>query len=334
MKVQLTSPLDMHLHLRQDAMLKKVAPFSAKYFSGALIMPNTIPPITTKELLLEYKKAVLDATKDFTFTPYMSLFFQKYDKKFLQEIKNEIVSIKLYPAGITTNSANGVNKIDIDELGEILEAMSELEIVLNIHGESNGFVLDREKEFLPIYEILAKNFPKLKIVMEHITTKESAALLEKYDNLYATITLHHLFITLDDVAGGLLNPHLFCKPIAKRPEDKDALLHLALNAHPKVMFGSDSAPHPKSKKEAPGCAAGVFSAPVILPLLTELFEKHNKLENLQAFISNNAQKIYNITPPGKIITLQKEPMRVANEYEGIVPFWADKEIKWSITCIS
>ncbi len=330
MKVQLTSPLDMHLHLRQDDMLKKVAPFSAKYFSGALIMPNTIPPITTKELLLEYKKAILDATKDFTFTPYMSLFFQNYDKKFLQEIKNEIVSIKLYPAGITTNSQNGVSKIDIDEIGDTLQAMSELEIVLNIHGESNGFVMDREKEFLPIYEVLAQNFPKLKIVMEHITTKESATLLEKYDNLYATITLHHLFITLDDVAGGLLRPHLFCKPIAKRPEDKEALLHLALNAHPKVMFGSDSAPHPKSKKEAPGCAAGVFSAPVILPLLAQLFEKHNKLENLQAFISDNAQKIYNITPPKKVIALEKKAMQIKNEYEGIVPFMAGETIEWSV----
>jgi len=331
MQHQLLSPLDMHLHLRQGDMLKTVAPLSAKAFSSAIIMPNTTPPITTKEQLLAYKQEILNATKDDNFTPLMTLFFKNdYTYEFLKEIKDEIRAIKLYPAGITTNSEGGVSTINVETLAPTLKAMSELNIPLSIHGETDGFVMDREAEFIPIYKALAKAFPELKIIMEHITTKASADALSEFDNLYATITLHHLYITLDDVAGGLLQPHLFCKPIAKRPEDRDALLNLALNANPKVMFGSDSAPHPKSAKEAPGCAAGVFTAPIALPLLAQLFEKHNKLDNLQAFVSDNAQKIYNISPNEKTITLVKKEFVIPNSYKDVVPFMAGKTISWSI----
>jgi len=331
MQHQLISPLDMHLHLRQGDMLKVVAPLSSKSFSGALIMPNTTPPITTKEQVVAYKQEILDAINSDTFKPYMSLFFKSdYSYEFLNDIKDDILAIKLYPAGITTNSEGGVTTIDVETLRPTLKAMSELNIPLCIHGESDGFVMDREAEFIPTYEALAKAFPNLKIIMEHITTKASADALLKFDNLYATITLHHLYITLDDVAGGLLQPHLFCKPIAKRPEDKEALLNLALNAHPKVMFGSDSAPHPKNAKEAPGCAAGVFTAPIALPLLAELFEKHNKLDNLQAFISDNARAIYNINPPKKEVNLVKKSFKVPSSYGDVVPFMANKEISWSI----
>ena len=331
MQLQLTSPLDMHLHLRQGQMLKNIAPLSSKTFSGALIMPNTLPPVTTKEMLQEYKNEITQATKGDSFTPYMTLFFSNsYDYKFLKELKNEILAIKLYPAGITTNSAGGVESFDIDTFKETLEAMSDLEIPLCIHGESNGFVMDREAEFIPIYKLLAEAFPKLTIVMEHITTAAAAKALLEYDNLYATITLHHLYITLDDVAGGMLQPHLFCKPIAKRPEDRAALLNLALNANPKVMFGSDSAPHPKSAKEAPGCAAGVFTAPIALQALAELFESHDKLENLQAFVSDNAQKIYNIKAKKKGIILEKKEYTIPENYANVVPFLANKTLQWSI----
>jgi len=331
MQHQLLSPLDMHLHLRQGDMLKTVAPLSSASFSGAIIMPNTTPPITTKEQVIKYKQEILEAIKDDSFTPYMTLFFKNdYSYKFLKDIKDEITAIKLYPAGITTNSEGGVSTIDVDTLAPTLEAMSKLNIPLCIHGETDGFVMDREAEFVPIYKALAKAFPNLKIIMEHITTKESANALSEFDNLYATITLHHLFITLDDVAGGMLQPHLFCKPIAKRPEDREALLELALNANPKVMFGSDSAPHPQNAKEAPGCAAGVFTAPIALQLLTELFEKHNKLDNLQAFLSTNAQKIYNIKPNNKTINLVKKEFKVPSKYKDVVPFMANKSIEWSI----
>jgi dihydroorotase len=170
--------------------------------------------------------------------------------------------------------------------------------------------------------------------MEHITTKESCEALKRYENLYATITLHHLFITLDDLAGGLLSPHLFCKPIAKRPEDREALLELALDADKKVSFGSDSAPHPRSSKESCGCAAGVFTAPIALQALAQLFEKRGKLENLQAFVSDNARKIYNYTPKQKVLVLEKEPFVVPSSYENVVPMFANEELEWSIKSIS
>ena len=330
--MQLTAPLDMHLHLRDGEMLDNIAKSSASTFSGAVIMPNLVPPVSTKEEVIAYKERIMKAIGDEKFTPYMTLFFNpSYDKAFLESVRDEITAIKLYPAGITTNSEGGVSGFDVEELRPALEAMSELDIPLCVHGETNGFVMDREAEFVSIYEKLASAFPKLKIIMEHITTKESVEALDKFENLYATITLHHLLITLDDVAGGMLKPHLFCKPIAKRPEDREALLKVALAAHPKVMFGSDSAPHPKHAKESCGCAAGVFTAPIALQVLAELFENKNaSLENLQAFVSGNAQKIYAVSPLAKTVTLEKKGFTVPSDYNGVVPMYADEKIAYSI----
>ena len=330
--MQLTAPLDMHLHLRDGEMLENIAKSSAESFSGAIIMPNLVPPVSTKEEVVSYKERIITAMGNEKFTPYMTLFFKpSYDKAFLESIREEIMAIKLYPAGITTNSEGGVSGFDVEELRPALEAMSELNIPLCVHGETNGFVMDREAEFVSIYERLASAFPKLKIIMEHITTKASVEALDKHENLYATITIHHLLITLDDVAGGMLKPHLFCKPIAKRPEDRDALLKIALEAHPKVMFGSDSAPHPKHAKEACGCAAGVFTAPIALQLLAELFETNDStVDNLQAFVSGNAQNIYAVTPLKKVVTLEKKPFKVPSDYNGVVPMYADEEIAYSI----
>ena len=330
--MQLNAPLDMHLHLRDGEMLENIAKSSASTFSGAIIMPNLVPPVSNKEEVVAYKQRIMDAVGDEKFTPYMTLFFKpSYDKAFLESVKDEITAIKLYPAGITTNSEGGVSGFDVEELRPALEAMSELRIPLCVHGETNGFVMDREAEFVSIYERLATAFPDLKIIMEHITTKESVEALDKFENLYATITLHHLIITLDDVAGGMLKPHLFCKPIAKRPEDRSALLKVALEAHPKVMFGSDSAPHPKHAKEACGCAAGVFTAPIALQVLAELFENENaSLANLQAFISGNAQKIYGVTPLTKTVTLEKKEFTVPSDYNGVVPMYADETLAYSI----
>ncbi len=331
MEISINSPLDMHLHLRDADMLKTVAPLSSYSFAGAIVMPNLVPPITTIEALLEYKQRILSSTCRDKFEPLMTLFFKDdYSYVFLKDAKKHIAALKLYPSGITTNSEGGVSSMDIDGLRDTFEAMSELEIPLLVHGETNGFVMDREKEFGSVYEQFAKNFPKLKIVMEHITTEHSVSLLERYENLYATITLHHLYITLDDVAGGMLNPHVFCKPIAKRPEDRDALLKLALSAHPKVMFGSDSAPHPVDKKESCGCAAGVFTAPIALQALVALFEKHDKLDNLQAFVSDNARKIYGYKPLEKRVVLKKIPFLVPSSYGDVVPMFAGKELPWSI----
>ncbi len=338
-------PLDMHLHLRDGVMLETVAPLTSYTFSGAVIMPNLVPPVTSKEAVIAYKERILSACgyemqeNDFMdedglgggdFEPLMTLFYQNYDEGFIEEIQDEIFAIKLYPAGITTNSEGGVKSFDIETMRPTLEAMERLHIPLLVHGETDGFVMDREAEFMSIYELLAGNFPDLKIVMEHITTKAAVDMLDKYANLYATITIHHLLITLDDVAGGMMKPHLFCKPIAKRPEDREALLKIALNAHPKVMFGSDSAPHPQDKKEACGCAAGVFTAPIALQLLCELFDDHGKLNNLQSFVSDNAQSIYGICPEFKEVTLVKEAFKVPEKYGNVVPMYSGETIAWSI----
>ena len=329
--VRLDAPLDMHLHLRDGEMLHNIAKESAHTFSGAIIMPNLVPPVSSKEEVVAYKARIMEAIGEEHFTPYMTLFFKPgYNRAFLESVRDEITAIKLYPAGITTNSEGGVSGFDVEELRPALEAMSELGIPLCVHGETNGFVMDREAEFVSIYEKLAAAFPKLKIIMEHITTKESVEALERFENLYATITLHHLIITLDDVAGGMLQPHLFCKPIAKRPEDREALLKVALAAHPKVMFGSDSAPHPRHAKEACGCAAGVFTAPIALQMLAELFETHGVLENLQAFLSDNARAIYGISPQTKEVLLEKRPFIIPAEYNGVVPMYAGEEIAYSI----
>jgi dihydroorotase len=299
-------------------------------------MPNLLPPITTKEEVVAYRDRIIKSIGDDSFTPYMTLFFKPtYTYEFLESIKDDITAIKLYPAGITTNSEGGVSGFDVEDLRETLEAMSSLNIPLCIHGETGGFVMDREAEFVPVYESLATNFPKLKIIMEHITTKESVEALDRFDNLYATITLHHLLITLDDVAGGMLQPHLFCKPIAKRPKDREALLKVALTAHPKVMFGSDSAPHPREAKESIGCAAGVFTAPIALQRLAQLFDESGaSMENLQKFVSTNAQEIYSIVPNKKSVELKREEYIVPQSYGGVVPMYAKESISYTIESIS
>ena len=336
-KITLTSPFDMHLHLRDNDMLKLVAPLTSKTFSGAIIMPNLVPVVDTKEAVIAYRDRIVSAIdENHNFKPFMTLFFKPYTKEFLEDVKDEITAIKLYPAGITTNSEDGIKSIDTQAMAPTLNAMAELNIPLCVHGETNGFVMDREKEFMSIYEALATAFPKLTIIMEHITTKEAVDMLDKFDNLYATITLHHLIITLDDVAGGMLQPHLFCKPIAKRPEDRDALLNAALEGHPKVMFGSDSAPHPKHAKESCGCAAGVFTAPIAIQVLVDLFEKNGKLDNLQKFLSDNACEIYNMEPSTKTVTLVKENFEVPSVYEfkkeTVVPMYAKELLPWKVLC--
>lgn len=327
----LKNPLDMHLHLRENCMLKLVAPHSTGNFRAAVIMPNLVPPVCNLASLKNYKEQILQTCKNENFTPLMTLFFKDYSEGFLQDARDEIFAIKLYPAGITTNSQGGVSSFELEKLKPTLNAMSELKIPLLVHGETNDFVMDREQNFARIYELLAKNFPKLKIIMEHITTKRLCELLKDYENLYATLTLHHLILTLDDVLGGKLNPHLFCKPIAKRYEDKQALCELAYSGFSKLMFGSDSAPHPREQKECCGCAAGVFSAPVALPLLAELFEKNSNLENLQNFVSDNARKIHNLSfERDKIIHLDKEEWQVPSCYGEVVPFMAGEILKFKV----
>ena len=327
--VSLNSPLDMHLHLREHDMLELVAPLSAQAFAGAVIMPNLRNPVDSLTRLNDYKKAVENACAGEAFTPYMTLFFKEYSKEDLLWARKDIIGIKLYPAGITTQSEGGVR--DFDQIAGTVALLEELGIPLLVHGETNGFVMDREAEFLQMYAWLLTNFPRLRLVMEHITTAAALDFLERYEQVAATITLHHLMLTLDDVAGGLLKPHLFCKPIAKTPKDRDALCRAVFSGHPRLMFGSDSAPHPRHAKECCGCAAGIFSAPVALPMLVQLFEEAGALEHLQVFVSDNACRFYQIEPLTKRVVLHRKCWHVPDLYGTVRPFLAGQQLRWSLT---
>ena len=324
----LHSPLDMHIHFREGAMMKRVAPLSAQTFAGGVIMPNLVPPVDNLDRLKRYEREIRAVVDRHAFEPYMTLFMRPYTESELVSMKDRIIGVKLYPEGVTTHSDEGVG--ELRDVEDTLALMQDLGIRLMVHGETTDFVMDREAAFLPVYEDLATRFPQLHIVMEHITTREAAALLDRHENLSATVTLQHLIITLDDVAGGLLNPHLFCKPIAKRPEDRDALLALALEAHPGLVFGSDSAPHPVDKKESAGCAAGVFTAPIALQMLVGLFEEHGALDRLQAFVSDNAKRIYGVTPPAKTVVFEKTGAVIPERYGNVVPMYPGRKLEWSV----
>lgn len=325
------SPLDMHLHVRQDAMLNTVVPVSARDFSGAVIMPNLVPPVESLARVLTYREEIIRAANGELFEPYMTLFFRHYTHDELAEARRHIIGVKLYPEGVTTNSAGGVKRLD--DYHDVFASMEKLNIPLLVHGETHGFVMDREREFLPVFEMLARRYPGLTIIMEHITTEDAVALLDQHERLFATVTVHHLLLTLDDMAGGLLNPHLFCKPLLKRPEDRAALQNAVLNRHPKVMFGSDSAPHPRHAKECPGCAAGVFSAPVALSLLAGFFDAHHARDAMQGFISNHARMIYGITPPRKRIQLEQQSWTVPERFGEVTPLMAGQRLPWRVARI-
>ena len=318
----LDTPIDMHLHLRVGKMLKDVLPYTINQFAAAVVMPNLVPPVDNKKRLESYKNEILQNCENFT--PLMNIFMREYREDELLDLADEIFAIKLYPAGITTNSEAGVKSIE--KIYPVLEIMQELNIPLSVHGETNGFVLDREREFAAVYEKLARDFPNLKIIMEHISTYNLVELVDKYDNLYATITLHHLLLTLDDLIGSNLNPHNFCKPVVKTPKDRDALQKIVRSGHKKVMFGSDSAPH-SIKNKLKG-AAGVFSAPVILPALAEFFEGDN--EAFQKFISSNAIENFNLQIPKKEVILVEEeyiaPMMVGE----VKPMFAGKRFSYRV----
>ena len=335
MEIVLESPLDMHLHLRDGDMLRLVAPLSGS-FAGAVIMPNLVPPVTDARAMQAYARRIAEARGDGAegFSRYMTLFFKPYSEAELEAARAlpEFFALKLYPAGITTNSEGGL--ADMAEAEPTLRLMEEMGVPLLVHGESHGFVMDREEEYLPVYRRLAEQFPRLRICMEHITTAAAVRLLGEYENLCATVTLQHLLITLDDVVGGSMQPHLFCKPIAKRAGDREALLEAALQAHPRLMFGSDSAPHPQSRKECCGCAAGVFTAPIALPRLAALFAEHGAAGRLQDFVSGNARRLYGLAPKPKRVTLRDVPMQVPPVYKSygqqVVPMDAGQTIPWSI----
>ncbi len=341
MEITLTNPLDMHLHLRDNAILEAIAPYSAKHFYAAVVMPNLTPPITSLESAKAYTQRILHASKTSKdgFYPICALYItDELDSSELQKcVDSGIKILKLYPKGATTGSQSGVSKIISDKSLKLFEQAQKLGMILSIHGESNGFMMEREYEFGEIFAFLARTFPNLKIIIEHMSDHRSIPLLREFDNIYATLTLHHITMNLDNVLGGKLEPHHFCKPTLKTPKDQQELLRLALNADPKVSFGSDSAPHTLESKLKG--AAGIFSAPCLLEQLAWLFEQHNALENLQAFISDNAMRNYNLTEwipkqKDKHITLIKRQTIVPKEVHSkdgiIIPLNAGKTLEWSI----
>lgn len=324
----------MHVHLREGAMLDVVAPLTSRHFSRALVMPNTTEPIRNGADVRAYRAAINRA--DPRFEPLMTI--KLTDATTEEDIRSAAatgaVAAKLYPVGVTTNSEDGVKSPCAEHMWPLYRVMAEVGMVLSLHGETpKAFCLDREEAFLDDLVDIVATVPRLKTVLEHVTTAKAVQLIAQLGtshNVAATITVHHLFLTLDDVIGDKLMPHHFCKPIPKRPQDQEALIKAATSGNPKFFLGTDSAPHAKGKKECDSGCAGVFTAPIAMPLLTTLFEELGCLEKLEAFTSQFGADFYGLPLNEGRLTLVKEPMLVPDSYVGIVPFYAGKVIPWSV----
>lgn len=328
MNLPLSSPLDMHVHLRQDDMLQQVTPHTSAQFAGAVCMPNTQPPVDNLERYRDYVRQIKEAAAPHEFEPYVPLFFREdFTREELTAARDELFGIKLYPAGVTTNSEGGV--AELAKIEPVLDIMQDLGLPLLVHGETHGYSPDREREFIAVYDHMASNFPRLRITMEHITTTDAVDFLDKHPNVFATVTLHHMLYTLDDMLGGPFNPFLFCKPILKSAKDRDALQSLVLSGHEKVMFGSDSAPHTEVIKRTEGMA-GCFTSPMLLPMLAEFFEDHDRLDLMQAFVSDHARRIYGVTPPPRTVVLEPREWTVPPRYGSVVPVNAGQTLRWKL----
>lgn len=325
---------DMHVHLRQGQMLANVVEHTALQCGKALVMPNTMPAILTAADVTAYKESILQhIPKGVNFQPLMTFkVTAATNPKEMVALKNAgAIAGKLYPEGVTTNSADGVR--DLKELYSVYSAMQDAGLVLCLHGEKPGvFSMDREAAFLETLEQLVADFPKLRIVLEHATTKAAVDMVTALpSNVAATLTVHHLYITLDDVIGDRLNPHLFCKPIAKRESDRVSLVAAATSGNPKFFLGTDSAPHAIEAKECACGAAGVYSAPVVLPALAQLFEKHGCLDKLECFVAEYGSRFYGLALNSDILVLEKSKWTVPSEYGGVVPFMAGQELDWAVS---
>ncbi|MBI2096296.1 MAG: dihydroorotase [Candidatus Taylorbacteria bacterium] len=337
MKLTIRRPDNWHIHFRQGEMLKNVVPFTASVFGRALVMPNTKPPIDENNTE-GYREEILNAAKSHSFSPLMTVKLTKQSTpESIRKAKERgAVAVKYYPEGVTTNSEDGV--ANIKEVYSVMEEMEREEMILSIHAEEpRSFVLSRESDFLPRVSQLIKDFPKLSIVIEHITTEQAVEfVLASPDRVAATITVHHLYLTLHDVLcfrhgdNEFLNPHHYCKPVAKTPFDCLKLREAALSGNPKFFYGGDSAPHPRKNKESDCGCAGVFSAPVEMPLLTQFFETKNALGKLEPFVSEFGARFYKVPVNEGTITLEKEFWTVAKEYHGVVPFFSGETLLWKV----
>lgn len=323
----------MHLHLRQDEMLKQVLPYTVKQCARALVMPNTLPPVLTASDLNNYRKCILENVPEGSeFTPLMTFkvnaSIEPVEIGALKEAG--AVAGKLYPEGVTTNSEDGVS--DFKALYPVYEEMEKQNLILCIHGEEPGeFSLDREKVFLETLLEIVRDFPALRVILEHATTKDAVdCVLSLPDNVACTLTVHHLYLTLDDIIGGMLNPHVFCKPVAKLPGDREALVKAAMSGNPKFFMGTDSAPHTVDNKECECGAAGVYSAPVMLPALAQIFEESNSLDKLEPYVSEFGARFYGLPLNEGKLKLVKSSWKVPDIIGDVKPFMAGQELRWAL----
>jgi dihydroorotase len=316
--LKLRRPDDWHLHLRDGAMLRGVLPHSAD-FARAIIMPNLVPPVVTKADAEAYRARILDALPaSQNFTPLMTLYLTETTEASDVVAAFEagvIKAVKLYPAGATTNSHGGVR--DFTKVQGVLEAMAEAGITLCVHGEVTDpeiDIFDREAVFIDrVLEPLRERTPNLRIVMEHVTTRDAVDyVMASDDNLAATITTHHLIINRNMLFQGGIRPHYYCLPIAKREHHRQSLLRAATSGNHKFFLGTDSAPHVDPLKECACGCAGIFSSSVTIGCLAHVFEDENALDTLEAFTSLNGPAFYRLVPNEQMITLEKQEEPIAH----------------------
>ncbi len=337
-RIVLDSPIDAHLHLRDGPVVRDLVKYSAMSFAAAIVMPNLAEPVNSLDRLVAYAERVHAAAafQADRFVPYFTLYFNpEWPPGLLGKAAGNsfLKAVKFYPKGVTHNSEAGC---DPDDPGvpRLLAEMQEAGLVLCVHAETAGFCLRREDQFVWKYVARwAKGFPGLKIVVEHLSSRSSLPVLGEHENVYATLTPHHLTGDLDEVLGGNLNPHAFCKPVLKYPEDREELAAAAAGwkgpaLQQKLMLGTDSAPHTRAMKEECGCA-GVFNATVALRVIAPLFTDRAVM---QAFVADNAARLYGIKAPRKRVFLTKGMSRVFPSYQtaagDIVPWRAGAELAY------
>ena len=346
MQITLKQPDDWHLHLRDDAMLKAVVASSAQHFGRALVMPNLVPPVTTAQAAREYQSRIEQAAQaalpGSTFKPLMTLYLTDTtvaDDVVQAAADGTILAVKLYPAGATTNSASGVT--DLKKVMPVLEAMAQHNIVLCVHGEvthADVDIFDREARFIEtVLEPLRRELPELRVVMEHVTTRDGVDYVAANDrNLAATLTTHHLMINRNHLLVGGIRPHYYCLPIAKREEHRLALVKAATSGDKRYFLGTDSAPHTRSSKESDCGCAGVFNAANTMACLAAVFEEAGALDQLEAFASLNGPNWYGLPPNSASMTLRKSdsvtplPQPVAVDDEWVMPFDPARPIHWEV----
>jgi dihydroorotase len=329
-------PDDWHVHLRDGAMLQAVAPWTARQFARAIVMPNLETPVTTAAMAEAYRERILAAAPGFT--PLMTCYLT--DGADPAELtggfeRGAWTAAKLYPAHATTNSAHGVT--DIRNIYPVLEAMQGAGMPLLVHGEVTDpqvDVYDREKVFIDrVLAPLVRDFPALKTVFEHITTAEAADfVLESGPNVAATITPHHLHINRNALFAGGLRPHLYCLPVAKREAHRVAVRKAATSGSPKFFLGTDSAPHALERKES-GCGcAGIFNAPYALESYAAVFEEEGALDRFEAFASENGPRFYGLSLNEERVVLERASIEVPESLAGagssLIPFHAGEKLRW------